>query len=208
LDGTISDPKEGITKSIQYSLKAFDINVTDTDALTPFIGPPLRDSYKKYYGFTDEEAEKAVEKYREYFSEIGIFENTIYEGMDILLKTLQGADKTLIIATSKPTVYAEKILEYFKIAQYFTFVSGSELDGRRSKKSEIIRYALDNLDITDIKNAIMIGDRKYDIIGAKEIGMDNIGVLYGYGGLQELRNARASVIVESVRDLHDMLALR
>ena len=208
MDGTISDPKEGITKSIQYSLKAFDINVTDTDALTPFIGPPLRDSYKKYYGFTDEEAEKAVEKYREYFSEIGIFENTIYEGMDILLKTLQGADKTLIIATSKPTVYAEKILEYFKIAQYFTFVSGSELDGRRSKKSEIIRYALDNLDITDIKNAIMIGDRKYDIIGAKEIGMDNIGVLYGYGGLQELRNARASVIVESVRDLHDMLALR
>ena len=205
LDGTISDPKKGITKSIQYSLKAFDIHVMDIDTLTPFIGPPLRDSYKKYYGFSDEEAEKAVEQYREYFSEAGIFENTLYEGIDVLLKTLQNADKILIIATSKPTVYAERILEYFKIAQCFAFVSGSELDGRRSKKGEIIRYALDSLDITDIENAVMIGDRKYDIIGAKEIGMDSIGVLYGYGDLQELTDAGAPIVLKSVRDLHEML---
>ena len=125
--------------------------------------------------------------------------------MDVLLRTLQDEGKTLIIATSKPTVYAERILEYFKIAQYFTFVSGSELNGQRSKKSEIIRYALDSLGIIDIENAVMIGDRKYDIIGAKEIGIDSIGVLYGYGDLQELEDAGAPIVVESVHDLHKTL---
>jgi len=208
LDGTISDPKIGITKSVQYSLNAFGIHVTDTDKLTHFIGPPLRDSYKKYYRFSDAEAEIAVAKYREYFAETGIFENTLYDGMDALLNTLKNMDKQLIIATSKPTVYAEKILKYFGIDQYFSFVAGSELDGRRSKKSEVIKYALDNMGITYISQAIMIGDREHDIIGAKALDMDSIGVLYGYGDLQELTNAGATFICESVRDLSDLLATK
>jgi len=205
LDGTISDPKIGITKSVQYSLNAFGINVTDADTLTPFIGPPLRDSYKNFYGFSDAEAETAVAKYREYFAETGIFENTLYDGMDTLLKTLKDMGKQLIIATSKPTVYAEKILKYFDIDHYFSFVAGSELDGRRSKKSEVIKYALDNTGITCIDKTIMIGDREHDIIGANALGVDSIGVLYGYGDLQELTNTGATFICENVRDLSELL---
>ena len=205
LDGTISDPKVGITKSVQFSLNSQGIEVEDADTLTHFIGPPLRDSYKLYYGFNDEETERVVEKYREYFSEKGIFENNLYEGMDILLKTLSGMGKQLIIATSKPTVYAEIILKHFEISQYFSFVSGSELDGRRSKKSEIIKYAFDNMGITAAEEAIMIGDREHDIIGANEMGIDSIGVLYGYGNLRELTDARATFIVENVGDIGELL---
>jgi len=205
LDGTITDPKEGITNSIKHSLKAFGINVKDIYTLTPFIGPPLRDSYKKFYGFNDEEAEKAVAQYREYFGDKGMLENFLYEGIDTLLETLQNQGKKLIVATSKPAVYANIILKHFGLHSYFDFVAGSELDGRRSKKSELIQYALDNMGITDIENAVMVGDREFDIIGANEVGMDSIGVLYGYGDLQELTNAGATVIVKDVRELTKLL---
>jgi len=206
LDGTISDPKEGIIKSIQYSLQSFGINVEDLDTLTPFIGPPLRDSYKQFYGFNDTETEKAVAKYREYFAETGIFQNSLYNGVVELLQTLQDMNKQLMIATSKPTVYAEKILKHFEIDRYFAFVSGSELDGRRSKKSEVIQYALDSVGITRLDDAVMIGDRKYDILGAKALGIDSIGVLYGYGDLQELTAAGATIICETVEDLRGVLS--
>ena len=186
-------------------MRSFGIEAEDADTLIPFIGPPLRDSYKLYYGFDDDKTEKAVEKYREYFSETGIYENTLYEGMDALLKALHEMDKQLIIATSKPTVYADKILKYFKIDQYFAFISGSELDGRRSKKSEIIKYAFDNMGINCLERAIMIGDRKHDIIGANEMGIDSIGVLYGYGDLQELNDAGASFIAGNIEDLRELL---
>lgn len=206
LDGTITDPKEGITKSVQYSLRAFGINVENAEDLIPFIGPPLRDSYRKYYGFDEKEAEKAVEKYRKYFSEQGIFENNLYTGMDLLLKKQCEDGKKLIVTTSKPTVFAERILKHFQIAQYFTFVSGSELDGRRSKKAEVIRYALENLNIAAVDKAVMIGDREHDIIGAHEVGMDGIGVLYGYGDLRELTDAGAAYIVNSVGELLELLS--
>jgi len=139
LDGTISDPKEGITKSIQFSLREFGIDVEDLDTLTPFIGPPLRDSYKQFYGFNEADTERAVAKYREYYAETGIFQNALYDGIVPLLKTLQDRGKQLFIATSKPTVYAEKILKHFEIDQYFAFIYGCELGGRRSKKSEVIQ---------------------------------------------------------------------
>lgn len=205
LDGTITDPKTGITKSIQYSLRDFGINVEDLDELTPFIGPPLRDSYKKYYGFNDGNAEKAVAKYREYFSEQGIFENVLYPGIDKLLQIQQQRGKMLAVATSKPTVFAEKILKHFHIDEFFSFVAGSELDGRRSQKSEVIQYALDNLPAASADSAIMVGDREYDILGAKALGMDSIGVLYGYGSLEELEEAGATYITESVSGLSDLL---
>ena len=205
LDGTISDPKVGMTKSIQYSLRTFGIEVANMDTLTPFIGPPLRESYKEFYGFNEEEVEKAVAKYREYFTGRGIFENTLYPDMDILLETLYKRGKTLLVATSKPMMYAKKILEYFAIDTYFSFIAGSELNGERSIKSEVIQYALANMGIAEIEKAVMIGDRKHDIIGAKEVGMDNIGVLYGYGDLPELQGAGATVVVESVEELRALL---
>ncbi|MDR1664807.1 MAG: HAD family hydrolase [Clostridiales bacterium] len=205
LDGTLTDPKTGITKSVQYSLKAFDIHVTDIDSLISFIGPPLRDSYKKYYGFNDEKVENAVVKYREYFSEKGIFENTPYQGIDTMLENLHNAGKYLIVATSKPVVYAEKILKHFNLHQYFCFISGSELDGRRSKKSEVLRYALENMNISEHEECVMVGDREHDIIGAKEIGMESIGVLYGYGDFFELKSVGATLIAENVNDLTKML---
>ena len=205
LDGTISDPKLGITKSVQYSLRSFGIEVADIDELTPFIGPPLRDSYKKFYGFNDSQAEKAVAKYREYFSETGIFENTLYDGIPELLESLTAAEKTLIIATSKPTVYAARILEHFKINNYFSFVSGSELDGSRSKKDEVITFAMKNCGITSADDAIMIGDREHDIIGAKKCAMESIGVLYGYGDYAELSAAGATYTAESVEKLSEVI---
>ena len=205
LDGTISDPKLGITKAVQYSLRSFGIEVADIDKLTPFIGPPLRDSYKKFYGFDDSGAEMAVAKYREYFSETGIFENTLYNEIPELLESLTAAGKTLVIATSKPTVYAARILEHFKINNYFSFVSGSELDGRRSKKDEVIAFAMENCGITSADSAIMIGDREHDIVGAKKCAMESIGVLYGYGDYAELSGAGATYIAESVEKLSEVI---
>ena len=205
LDGTLTDPKTGITKSVQYSLKSFGIDINDPDELVAFIGPPLRDSYKKYYAFSDADSEKAVEKYREYFSEKGIFENAIYDGIADLLKLQAASGKTLTVATSKPTVYAEKILKHFNIEAYFRFVAGSELDGRRSKKDLVIQYALDNLNISDKNKVIMVGDREHDILGAKELGIDSIGVLYGYGDYKELSEAGAAYIAADVNELSELL---
>ena len=205
LDGTLTDPKTGITKSVQYSLKSFGIDINDPDELVAFIGPPLRDSYKKYYAFSDADSEKAVEKYREYFSEKGIFENAIYDGIADLLKLQAASGKTLTVATSKPTVYAEKILKHFNIEAYFRFVAGSELDGRRSKKDLVIQYALDNLNISDKNKVIMVGDREHDILGAKELGIDSIGVLYGYGDYKELSEAGATYIAADVNELSELL---
>lgn len=208
LDGTITDPKTGITKSVEYSLRSFGIHVGDLDELLPFIGPPLRDSYKNFYSFSDVDAEKAVAKYREYFTDRGIFENILYPGMDDLLQTLYEAGKTLAIATSKPEVFAKTILKHFDINKYFSFVSGSELDGRRSAKSEVIRYALDNLPAAPVGCAIMVGDRENDIIGAKAVGMDSIGVLYGYGSQKELEDCKADYIAKSVPDLLNLLTTK
>lgn len=205
LDGTLTDPKVGITKSVQYALGKCGIEVENADNLCPFIGPPLRESFKRFYYFDDIGAEDAVAKYREYFSEQGIYENTIYDGIDEMLKRLITNGKILILATSKPTVYAEKILKHFNIDTYFTFVSGSELDGRRSKKSHIIQYALEQNVITDLKDVIMVGDREHDILGAKEIGIMSIGVLYGYGNYVELTNAKADIIVSDIKELLEKL---
>lgn len=205
LDGTITDPKIGITKSVQFALKHFNINVTNLDSLCPFIGPPLKDSFIKFYNFDEETALKAVEKYREYYKDTGIFENLLYEGMENLLQKLIAIDNTLIVATSKPTVFAKRIFEYFRINDYFSFISGSELSGNRSKKSEVISYALTENNISDLNDVVMIGDREYDIKGANEVGIDSIGVLYGYGDCSELTNAKATYIARDINDLEQIL---
>ena len=201
LDGTLTDPGLGITNSVMYALRKFGINVSDRSQLYPFIGPPLRDSFRVYYGFSDEQCERAVRYYREYFKKSGMFENEVYDGICELLTRLKVSGRTLVVATSKPEVFALEILRHFDLYKYFDFVAGATLNDVRNQKADIIKYALETLNITEKKSAIMIGDRKHDIIGAKETGLDSIGVLYGYGTYDELKNAGATYIANTTADI-------
>lgn len=204
LDGTLTDPEEGITKSIAYGLEKMgkkDINLKD---LRKFIGPPLKESFMKYYGFNEEETQKTIEFQREYFRAKGKFENIIYKGIAELLKTLKEGNYILAVATSKPEVFAIEILEYFELKDYFTFVGGSLLDGNRTKKGDVIKYVMENLGIVEEKSkVIMIGDREHDIVGAKANGIDSIGVKYGFAEGHELEEAGANYIIESVEKLKE-----
>lgn len=206
LDGTLTDPQEGITNSVAYALEQYGIHVEDRTSLNKFIGPPLKDSFMEYYGFQEAQAEEAVWKYREYFNDDGILENKVYPGIPKMLQCLKEQGKMLIVATSKPTVYAKRILERFELSQYFADVQGSEMDGSRTKKEDVIRYALEQNKITEIDRAVMIGDREHDIIGAKNCGVDSIGVLFGYGSRAELEECGADRIVDSVEMLEHILS--
>ncbi|MBQ6569856.1 MAG: HAD family hydrolase [Clostridia bacterium] len=205
LDGTLTDPGEGITNSIVYSLKKFGIEVTDKTTLYPFIGPPLYNSFQKYYGFDGERSQKAVELYREYYRDAGIFENVVYDGIPEVLKALKDAGKTLVVATSKPEEFAVRILEKFGLSEYFNIVAGATMDGSRIEKCDVIRYALEKCKTEEKSLAVMVGDRCYDIIGAKSVGIASIGVLFGYGSLDELKTAGADYIAETPRDLLSIL---
>ena len=197
LDGTLTDPGMGITNSVMYALKKFNIDVKDRASLYRFIGPPLKGSFEEFYGFSDGQSELAVQYYREYFTKQGMLENEVYDGILELLTRLKEKDKTLIVATSKPEVFTLEILRHFNLLEYFDFVAGATMDDKRTKKSDIIRYALECCHITDTSTAVMIGDRKHDIIGAKENNLDSIGVLFGYGDYEELKAAGATYIVET-----------
>ena len=197
LDGTLTDPGMGITNSVMYALKKFKIDVEDRTSLYRFIGPPLKGSFEEFYGFSEEQSELAVQYYREYFKKQGMLENEVYDGIPELLKQLREKNKTLIVATSKPEPFTLEILRHFQLLDYFNFVAGATMDDTRNKKSDIIRYALESCHITDKSTAVMIGDRKHDIIGAKENGLDSIGVLFGYGNYEELKTAGATYIVET-----------
>lgn len=201
LDGTLTDPKEGITKSVQYSLKKFNILIEDLDLLEKFIGPPLKDAFKEYYNFSEEQSLQAIEYFREYFKEKGMLQNKVYEHIEDLLTRLKELGLILIVATSKPTVFATQILSHFNLDIYFDFIIGSNLDGTRCKKGQIISYIIDNCNITNVTEVVMVGDRKHDIIGAEENNVDSIGVTYGYGSKEELINANATYIVENVMNI-------
>ena len=204
LDGTLTDPMVGITSSVQYALEKFGVRVRYLKELIPFIGPPLAESFQKFYGFSKEDAERAIQYYREYYAPKGIFENEVYEGISEMLAHLTEAGFTLLVATSKPTVFAKKVLKHFGIEDYFSFVGGSELDGSRTKKAEVISYILKICGIR-AKEAIMIGDRRHDIEGGKACGLESVGVLYGYGTEQELTEAGADHIIRTVAELEDYL---
>lgn len=203
LDGTLTDPALGITNSVMYALRHFGIEVQDRRELYFFIGPPLKETFEKRFGFTPDEGEEALAQYRVYFSDKGLFENSVYDGIPELLKTLTEHGTKVVLATSKPTVYADRILEHFGLKQYFTFLSGSELNGDRVEKADVIRYALDHLPITDKDRLMMVGDRSFDVDGARECGLPCIGVLYGYGDETELKDA--SAIAKTVSDLKALL---
>lgn len=201
LDGTLTDSGPGIVNSVAYSLEKKQIPVEDKARLYKFVGPPLVESYMKEYGFSKEGAAQMVDIYREYYGAKGVFENAVYEGIEELLKKLNEAGKNLIIATSKPEPYARLIMKHFGLDKYFTYIAGSNMDETRTKKAEVIRYALKSCGITELEKAVMVGDHEHDVIGAKEVGLSCIGVLYGYGDRKELEDAGADWILETVEDL-------
>lgn len=206
LDGTLTDSSQGIINSIIYALKKYNINDYDMSLLKKFLGPPLHESFEKFFSFDKEKSLQAVKFYREYFSSKGLFENEVYGGITDLLKTLKERDKTLILATSKPQPFTDKIMEHFDLAKYFDFIAGSNMDTTRSKKAEVIEYALSECNVKDKSKVIMIGDRAEDMIGAQSVGIDSIGVEYGYGTFDELKNAGATYIVKTVDELKNLLS--
>ena len=201
LDGTLTDPGLGITNAVMYALKKFNIELPDRSELYKFIGPPLLESFQKYYGMTEEESQMALQYYREYFKPYGLYENTVYDGVEEVLSTLKAQGKTLVLATSKPEPFAVEILSHFELDKYFDFIAGATMDEKRVRKADVIAYALESCKITDLSEVVMIGDREHDVLGAKEIGLKSIGVLYGYGDLEEMEAAGADYIAEKPEDI-------
>lgn len=200
LDGTLTDSGPGIMAGVQYVLKKYGMEVDDLSRLRCFIGPPLKEQFREFCGFSEEEGARAVEYYREYYRDKGIFENEVYDGIPELLQELKAAGLKVIMATSKPETFAVTIAEHFGISRYFDFIGGSLMDGSRTKKSEVIEYVLDEAGVYERSTVLMIGDRDYDILGAKEAGVHSMGVLYGYGSREELMAAGADFIVEEPQD--------
>lgn len=205
LDGTLTDPGEGITNSVAYALEKYGIEIEDKSTLNSFIGPPLDESFRKYFKFSILQSFDAVTKYREYYHDRGIFENRLYDGIPELLSALKEAGKTVIMATSKPTVFAERIAVHFGILEYFDVLIGSELNGQRVDKAEVIEEALRQAGNPAPEKCVMVGDRLHDVVGAKKNKIPCIGVLYGYSGQDELSEAGADVIVDSVDALSKYL---
>lgn len=209
LDGTLTNPKEGITKSVQYALRHYGIQVEDLDSLTPFIGPPLAESFVQFYGFEPEQAREAVLVYREYFTDRGWLENLEYPGIREMLERLKGAGKHLMVATSKPEVFALRILKHFGLDGYFESIGGSDLEETRVKKADVMRYVLERAglgtDRESISRMVMVGDREHDVLGAAQLGMECVGVLHGYGGREELEQSGACAVVRDAAELERLL---
>lgn len=200
LDGTLTDPFEGITHSVALALEHFGIYVSDRRELGKFIGPPLRESFPRYYPIPEDRVEEAIEEYRKYFSVKGLFENELYDGIPEMLSALRDAGYTLLLATAKPEVFAKRITEHFGIDGYFFAQCGASLDEARDSKSAVIEYAL-SLCGADPSEVLMVGDRSHDVLGAREHGIDTAGVLWGYGSKEELESAGAVCILDSVDSL-------
>lgn len=211
LDGTLTDPKIGITSGVQYALKKFGIDEPDLDKLEPFIGPPLKETFMEKYSLTEEQALQAVDYYREYFEPKGIFQNKVYPGIPEMLKHLQKAGIHLAVASSKPEVFVIRILEHFDIFQYFEVAAGSILDGTRTKKEEVVEETLlrlsdhHNGEAINKENCVMIGDRKFDVEGARAFDLYSIGVAFGYADEGELEKAAPDYIAQTVEELERYL---
>lgn len=205
LDGTLTDPFEGITKSVQYAAAHFGIHEPDLEKLRGFIGPPLEAELCRYFHLTPEQGKTALAKYRERFSEVGLYENRVYPGIPELLASLHERGITLAIASSKPHIYVNKILEHFDLAKYFKAVSGSELSGERVVKSDAILYALELLGLEPSPEILMVGDRVHDAIGAFRVGLPFVGVRYSYATPDEFESSANVFLADTVQDLSDFL---
>lgn len=205
LDGTLTDPALGITNSILHALEKMGRDLPPRESLYRFIGPPLVPAFQEFLGMTEEEANRALTLYREYFSVNGLFENTPYDCIGDALAQLKNAGCTLVLATSKPEKFALRILEHFDLAQYFTLICGASMDAERNTKDAVIGYALVKLGFPDVSRVVMIGDRHHDAEGAAVFGIPTVGVLWGYGSRDELEQAGAERIVSSVSEMNEVL---
>jgi phosphoglycolate phosphatase len=207
LDGTLIDSKEGITKSVQYALESLGISEDNPDNLLRFIGPPLMDSFQDYYDMDEETSKKGLIKYRERFETKGMYENKVYPGISDMLDTLISNNLIPILATSKPEIYAEKILVDLNLAKYFKVIVGSEMDGSRAKKKDIILEVFQRMNFSseDLRRVVMVGDREHDIIGANACHIDSIGVRYGFAKEDELEKVGATYIINSTQELAQFL---
>lgn len=210
LDGTITESGPGIINSVYYAVTKMGYEVEDKSELRRFIGPPLYESFQKYFDMTQEQSEEAVRKYREYYTTQGIYENTVYEGIIESLEKLKAAGKKLAIATSKPEAFAKQIAEHFDFAKYFDVISGASMDESLVAKADIMSNALKALSVNeaDKNRVLMIGDREHDINGAKKNAVASMGVLYGYGDRAELDAAGANYIVETAAEISEVILQR
>ena len=206
LDGTLTDPSEGITRGVMYALERFGIHENDPETLYPFIGPPLYDSFMQYYGFDLPTAYKAIEYFQEYYASQGMYENIPYPGISELLHLWHDEGRRLVLATSKPEVFAVRILERFGMADAFTLIAGGDVAETRVEKKLVIEYAMSTLGMTDTRNCLMIGDRKFDVLGAAAHGIPTLGVLYGFGTPEELTDAGARWLAKDAAELGSLLA--
>lgn len=204
LDGTLTDPAIGITNSVMYALRKFDIEVKDRSELYPFIGPPLDYSFMTFFGFTKEQADLAIKYYRENFSSTGLFENEVYDGVPEMLSELKNRGVKIALATSKPYEFSIKILKHFDLYQHFDFFGAATMDGKISKKEDVIAKLLEDMGVADRSELLMIGDRYHDIDGAKANNLDSAGVLWGYGSKEELENAGADYILNGPADILEL----
>ena len=207
LDGTLTDPFEGITNSILHALDRMGKDKPDKAWLGRFIGPPLILSFRKYFGMTDEEAERAQALYREVYSVTGLYENRVYPGIPEAVRALSEAGFVLCLATSKPEPFAKQILAHFQLDGYFTEICGATLDGTRNTKGEVLRELLARLSVggADLDHCRMIGDRIHDADGAREVGIRTVGVLWGYGSREELTGAGCAALAGTPEELVSLL---
>lgn len=210
LDGTITDSGTGIMNAIRYAVKKYGLEEPEEAVLRSFIGPPLKEQFRKVFGLHEDEGRRMVALYREYYGEKGIFENSVYDGVPEMLDTLKESGVRILMATSKPEKYARIIAEHFDFAKYFDFIGGARMDGTRTVKDEVIEYVLEISGICEKEraSAVMIGDRSHDIIGAEKCGLHSMGVLYGYGSRDELEAAGAELIVETPKAIAELFMKR
>ena len=203
LDGTLTDSTEGILKCLVNAIEQMGFEVPEDT--NKFLGPPIRQSFAEFCGMNEEQTAQAVKIFRERYSKVGLFENRVYDGIPEMLERLKNGGKRLMVATSKPQVYAIRIFDRFGLSQYFEFVGGAELDGSRDYKDEVIEYVLAQTGITDRSSVLMIGDRRQDVLGAHKTGLKCLGILWGYGSIEELNEAGADFIADTPEKAADML---
>ncbi len=205
LDGTLTNPERGLIASFEYAFKKMGVDYGERESLKRFIGPPIYEEWQKEFGFTPEESSKALLIFREFFSVYGWWDNELYEGIPEMLCALKAAGKKIILATSKPEVFAKKIVRLFGIEKYFDFIGGAATDKTRDRKHEVLKYSLDSIGVTDYSEVILIGDRLYDAEGAKMLGIDSMGVLYGHGSREEIESSGFNFIAKTVSEITEIL---
>ncbi len=205
LDGTLTESGPGISRGVAAALETIGIKEDREEVLQSFVGPPLLQRFQEVYGVDPETGERLIAAYREYYSKQGVFENRVYDGIRETLQRLTDAGKKLAIASNKPGMYVNVVLEQYDLARYFVLVSAADASDNRMSKTDMLEYAISVLGITDRSKVLLVGDRKYDAVGARECGIDCLGVLYGYGSREELEENGVTAFAETASDIADRI---